>query len=153
MNFSECMSPVIINSNNVNVPNTSNSQSEVAMSLLVEDKAISAHSFNNSDFEVVLSTAKVMVFDKHGNAQVARVLLDAGSQSNSVRKDLLESLGLDVDKINMSIMGINVSVSKSNQSVTITFKSKYNDMFEKLKFVILNQITDNLQRFQSIRLY
>jgi len=39
--------------------------------------------------------------------------------------DLVESLGLDVDKINMSIMGINGSVSKSNQSVTITFKSKY----------------------------
>jgi len=153
LNFknSECMSPVINNpnnnSNNVNVPNTSNSQSEVAMSFLVEDKAISAHSFNNSDFEVVLSTAKVMVFDKHGNAQEARVLLDAGSQSNFVRKDLVESLGLNVDKINMSIMGINGSVSKSNQSVTITFKSKYNDMFEKLKFVILNQITDNLPTF------
>jgi len=52
------MSPVINNpnnnSNNVNVPNTSNSQGEVAVSFLVEDKAISAHSFNNSDFEVIL---------------------------------------------------------------------------------------------------
>lgn len=147
LNFKNTENNVSNNSCKVNFSENSDSQNEDTAVVSSANQSIIAHSFDHHNNEILLSTAKVLVFDKYGKMHEARALLDCGSQSNFVRKELVQSLGLKVDHINMSIVGISGSVSNSTLSVTIKFKSKHNEVSEKLKFIILDQITNHLPTF------
>ena len=62
--------------------------------------SLKLHSTNN----VLLSTAIVFVIDQAGNRQLARVLLDAGSQINFYTESFVKKLRLNLTKSNIQIL-------------------------------------------------
>ncbi|KAJ8953739.1 hypothetical protein NQ318_015395 [Aromia moschata] len=61
---------------------------------------------------VLLSTARVQVFDRFEKPHFARVLLDSGSQSCFITKSMCERLGLQQENANLSVFGISNARSK-----------------------------------------
>lgn len=94
--------------------------------------------------DVLLPTALVYVRDYHGNQLKVRILLDSGSQSNFIRKDLVQQLQLKGRKINFPISGINKSSSYVTEEVTLTLHSRVSDYKCRIVCLVLPNITDNL---------
>ncbi|XP_025829367.1 uncharacterized protein LOC112904173 [Agrilus planipennis] len=57
--------------------------------------------------EVLLSTARIYIFDQHSNRRECRVLLDSASQSNFITERLANMLQLQKRVINMPVLGLN----------------------------------------------
>lgn len=116
-----------------------------------ENVSVSTHSANNirsvKDSEVLLSIAKVLVYDKSENTHEVRALLDCGSQSNFITSDLAKLLNLNQKEVNLSIVGINSSISKSTKLVEIKLQSKFCNFQESLSCFILNKIAGNLPMY------
>lgn len=94
-------------------------------------QVISAFSSNAN--QVFLPTACAQILDFDGNCHNIRILLDSGSQSNFLKKNLCEKLNLPVEPANISVSGIgnnfshvrsrcnvNVSVVHSNFKIFIS---------------------------------
>ena len=113
-----------------------------------ERKVSSINIYSNlnsiSEGEVLLSTAVVFVMDQKGTQHEVRALLDCGSQSNFITSKLVTKLGLKLNEENISIVGINSTMSTSTKSVQTSVISKYNGFAVKLSFLVLNQITNDL---------
>lgn len=111
-------------------------------------KSVNTHTIDRiSGGEVLLSTVRILVSDKNGKFHEVRALLDSGSQSNFITNDLVNSLGLNVNEINMSISGINNSITKSTKFVELTIQSKYCSFSANLQFFVLTKIASNLPTF------
>lgn len=93
---------------------------------------------------VFLPTATVMVFDTHGNAHQARALLDSGSQSNFITRELKEKLNLSCSRLNMEIYGINNKMTNIKEQVAIKIKSRFNGFTTNMNCLILEKITDSI---------
>lgn len=94
--------------------------------------------------EVVLSTALIHVTDMEGNIHVCRALLDCGSQSNFIRKDLFNKLRLPSIKSNISVTGIGQLSSAVNIAARVRISSRYNGYTTILNCLVLDNITENL---------
>lgn len=100
------------------------------------------HCFNGTF--TILSTAMVYIYDKHNQPVLCRALLDSGSQSNFLTKDLQNKLQLHTHKINMPIVGITSAVTNISESVKTKIKSSvYNNEFH-LPFLVIDRITENI---------
>ncbi|XP_023311029.1 uncharacterized protein LOC111691852 [Anoplophora glabripennis] len=67
--------------------------------------------------EILLSTALVLIKDKFGKSHECRALLDSGSQSNFLTKELCDRLQLSVRKTNVPVAGnINLADTTFNKS-------------------------------------
>ncbi|KAJ8982110.1 hypothetical protein NQ317_002337 [Molorchus minor] len=95
---------------------------------------------------ILLSTAKVHIFDTYGNIHECNVLLDSGSQPNFITKSLVKKLKLDEKAYNMFIHVINNSVSSNVKSkCEVQIKSRCNKEFSlTISCLVLPQITGNL---------
>lgn len=110
--------------------------------------SVNAHNANNSfNSEVLLSTAKVLVFDTNGQSHELRALLDCGSQSNFISNNAVQRLGVNTNEINLSVTGINSSVTKCTRSVWLKIQSKFNSFSVNLQFFVLNKISNKLPIF------
>lgn len=122
-------------------------KSEIETKTVPQSETVNTHSHNSVEFnesEVLLSTAEVLVVDNTGATHKVRALLDSGSQSSFISSKLVNKLNLETSEVNMSIMGINTSITKANKVVKICIKSKFNEFSVQLKFIVLNKITNNL---------
>lgn len=99
---------------------------------------------NKNRPQVLLSTALVIIYDKSGKPHVCRALLDSGSQSNLVTKELCEKLQLTKHEANVSITGISLNRSQITESIYATIKSRVNEFKSKLPFLVLDRITERL---------
>ncbi|KYN30177.1 hypothetical protein ALC57_00365 [Trachymyrmex cornetzi] len=92
--------------------------------------------------QVLLSTARVYVFDINGRQHSCRVLLDPGSQSNLVTKALVDKLHLSSSVVNVPISGINQNKIHISQSITLVIQSRYNNKRFELNCLVLQKITE-----------
>jgi len=67
---------------------------------------------------IMLSTAVVFAYDNKSSRKSCRVLLDSGSQANFISQRFLEILGLKTRSSNISITGINKTVTERTFQVT-----------------------------------
>lgn len=105
---------------------------------------IIAHSSQTQNTQTLLSTAIVNILDKNGNAIKCRALLDAGSQSCFMTKNLFNNLKLHSSKINMPINGISQISTLIKNKTQATIKSLQNNFTQNLSFLIIDKITDNI---------
>ncbi|XP_025997184.1 uncharacterized protein LOC113005617 [Solenopsis invicta] len=79
----------------------------------------------NSSFSI-LSTAVVHAFDVNGSLHSCRVLLDCGSEINLMLKRFLDTLGIISRPSNITISGVNGTITTANQKVTLKLQSRMN---------------------------
>jgi hypothetical protein len=108
-------------------------------------KSQESHQSNQSSSknqEVVLPTAIVRVFDCNGIHKLCRVLIDNGSQSNFISNDLVRSLNLKKEDVNMSINGLSGKVAtRIKKKVQVTVQSRLNEKSFELECNIVNKVS------------
>jgi len=98
--------------------------------------------------QVLLSTASLLIHDLHGETYKCRALLDSGSQSNFITRQLCDKLKLKHKTINETIMGINDTPISAVQQVNAIIQSRTSAYQAKLPFLIIDRITGRLPTFQ-----
>ncbi|XP_026671887.1 uncharacterized protein LOC113464700 [Ceratina calcarata] len=89
--------------------------------------------------EVLLGTAKIIVVDNFGSS--CRALLDAGSQTHFVTKELAKDLRLKEHYINLSFSCLEQLTTSAKQMVNLKFGSNDRKFMTKDTFVVLDSIT------------
>ncbi|KAJ8954661.1 hypothetical protein NQ317_012930 [Molorchus minor] len=90
----------------------------------------------NIQGQVLLSTAMVQILDKNNVAHSVRVLLDAGSQSCFITDNLRERLELDTIDTEVTISGINNTISRITKICKVTIHSNHNDFHVTLNCLL-----------------
>ncbi|KYN02007.1 hypothetical protein ALC62_07184 [Cyphomyrmex costatus] len=93
---------------------------------------------------VFIATAKIYVMDNEGNLRVCRAMLDPGSQSNIITKDLARKLQLKGNKVNVPISGISQTQITVKESTSIRIKSMHNEFSTELDCLIMPTITERM---------
>ena len=115
---------------------------------------LSAHSSNNDNHMVLLSTAQVYALSKHNKHIECRALLDNGSQSNFITREFVKKLNLSSSKINFNVVGINSDSLKIAFKTKTKIKSMHSDYEKVIEFLIIDQISGNIpQRSIDIAKY
>lgn len=125
--------------NQMPLPDDTSEQSESNL-----NSPVSVHHSTFQDNQVLLSTAIVFISDATGRLHECKILLDSGSQSNFVSKELCDKLKLSKQKINIPISGLGQARTNISYKVDATIKSKINNYKCNLSFLVIDQITDNL---------
>jgi len=94
--------------------------------------------------QVLLATALVEVVDVQGKVHVCRALLDSGSMSNFITKNLANKLQLPQDKVDISVSGLVETRAHVSKACDIQVKSLHSSFKTKFRCLILTQITDKL---------
>ncbi|XP_050055037.1 uncharacterized protein LOC114131043 [Aphis gossypii] len=102
---------------------------------------VTTHAAQSADVHVLLSTAIIRIYDKFNKPVLARALLDSGSQSNFITKELSNKLGLAHKSINCEITGVNKSKSYSTHSVLTKIQSRSAENQYMLNFLTVPKIT------------
>lgn len=99
---------------------------------------------------VILSTSQVIVKDKNNQTHMIRALLDSGSQSNFITKQVAEKLDLPTQNIDLEVLGFNESVTKITKLWKLKIQSKDSTYSTSLScFIVPNicklptQVTNN----------
>lgn len=98
----------------------------------------------SNNFQVLLSTAIINVFDSRGQIHDCRALIDVGSQSNFITENMTQKLGLNLKSVNITIGGISQSANKISKSATLKIKSRVNAFSSNIDCLVLSKITENL---------
>lgn len=102
--------------------------------------------FISSPF-VILSTALVNILNKEGKYVTCRALLDGGSQSNFVSKEMFETLNIDPLNVKIRVVGINGYASNICNAIKTKINSRFsNDCFD-LQFLVTDKITTDTPQF------
>ncbi|XP_071643023.1 uncharacterized protein [Temnothorax longispinosus] len=110
--------------------------------------ALVTHASNSSDREhIMLSTAVVDVFNTQGIATRCRILLDCGSQANFITREYMNALRLQPRSLDVSISGINETITKSTQAVRVKLQSRFNSFTATIECIVTDQITGKLPEF------
>lgn len=94
--------------------------------------------------EIFLSTAIINVQAKDGKLLQARVLLDPGSQSTFISKNLKQKLDLDVFKINTNVNSINQSTMLMQLACKTVIHSMQDEYLSEVHCLIIPNITSVL---------
>lgn len=101
----------------------------------------------HSKSEVLLSTAVVQVEDSEGRLHYCRALLDSGSQSSFISRELYDKLKLPAKKIDMTILGIGQGAVDITQLVKINIKSTKNDFKVRHSVLVINKISGRIPSY------
>lgn len=93
---------------------------------------------------VFLSTVVLVVRDLHGGKQLARALLDNGSQANIMSERLCQMLNLKRRSANVPISGIGQSETRARFIVNTTVSSRIQDFSVGMEFLVLQKVTSEL---------
>jgi len=105
---------------------------------------ISAHASQINHDQIFLLTAVVRVVNKAGVTILCRALLDSGSENNSIREEIAQSLGIKRTPINCSVIGIEGSRHVAKSSTIIQFKSRVLDYQTDVECIVLPKLTNNI---------
>lgn len=105
---------------------------------------INAHAAQGHNTLVLLATAVVLIEKKNGEFIQCRALLDGGSQSNFITSDLVNSLDLDLERIQFPITGIGEKVTNISRKVHAKVKSRFTKFSSMLSFLVLDNITGHI---------
>lgn len=100
--------------------------------------------FCSTTTQVLLPTATGKVQDSTGNYQSLRILLDSGSQSNFLRADTCNRLGLGTSSANVFVTGLNNSNTNIKTKCELELHSQHSNFKIKLSCLILDQITGSV---------
>ncbi|MGH9701298.1 MAG: DUF1759 domain-containing protein, partial [Candidatus Acidiferrales bacterium] len=119
-----------------NFVNNSNNSSE---------NSINTHCSNQfAKTSVLLGTAEIFIKDSTNNFLKCRALLDGGSQSNFITKNLAEKLQIKTNKSYLPIIGIGGNQTGINHNINTEVKSMHNNFQRNLTFLIIDRITNNI---------
>ncbi|XP_039303428.1 uncharacterized protein LOC120357330 [Solenopsis invicta] len=106
---------------------------------------LAAHALGsiNSSFSI-LSTAVVHAFDINGSPHSCRVLLDCGSEINLISKRFLDTLGIISRPSNITISGVNGTISTANQKVNLKLQSRINSYTATIECIVADKVTDRM---------
>jgi hypothetical protein len=105
---------------------------------------VNNHAFLRNKF-VLLSTAIVLVKNSSNQYVECRALLDAGSQSNFISEHMVTKLNLNLHKTNLTVGGINQTISTITQSTKVIMKSRVDQSIcEQFKCFVVPKITEDL---------
>nr|CAH7762057.1 unnamed protein product [Callosobruchus chinensis] len=91
--------------------------------------------------QILLSTALIEVQDSDGNWNVARALLDSGSQSCYITEELCSKLNLNKSKIDFAVSGLNNNVFAIKSKSFVRFRSTRENYTKTISCYILPTIT------------
>ncbi|XP_055590095.1 uncharacterized protein LOC129742245 [Uranotaenia lowii] len=97
-----------------------------------------------SSSKVFLSTVVVAIRDQNGEKQLARALLDNGSQVNVMSERLCQMLKLKRRAICVPITGVGQSESTARHAVSTMISSRVTDFSIGLDFLVLQRVTSEL---------
>ncbi|XP_058456335.1 uncharacterized protein LOC131433760 [Malaya genurostris] len=122
------------------------SGSEAEEHQTIEEEAVASYSVGKKGCasNVFLSTVVMAVQDQHGNKQLARALLDNGSQANIMSERLCQILKLKPRLVNIPICGIGQTESRAKQAVRTIISSRVTDFSVGVDFLVLHRVTSEL---------
>lgn len=94
--------------------------------------------------EVLLSTALVKLVDAHNREHLARAVLDSGSTSCLMTERMCQRLNLPVNRVDVSVLGINNASSHIGKMCRVPMKSLSETFYTNLQCFILPTITDKV---------
>nr|CAH7767395.1 unnamed protein product [Callosobruchus chinensis] len=100
--------------------------------------ALSAYSSRNYG---LLSTALVRVVGTNGKSFIVRAVLDSGSQSSYLIADLCDTLGIQKEIINLTVEGINNTVSQIKFKCSVELQSLSHDYKKVIDCLVVPEIT------------
>nr|CAH7742265.1 unnamed protein product [Callosobruchus chinensis] len=100
--------------------------------------ALSAYSSRNY---ALLSTALVRVVGTNGKSFIVRAVLDSGSQSSYLIADLCDTLGIQKEKMNLTVEGINNTVSQIKFKCSVELQSLSHDYKKVIDCLVVPEIT------------
>ncbi|XP_062713939.1 uncharacterized protein LOC134290759 [Aedes albopictus] len=93
---------------------------------------------------VLLLTAMVHLLDKFGHPVPCRAFLDCGAQTNLLSTSMFVKLGFDGLPVNVDIVGVSSTRSKSNCLVDVRLRSQCSDYQTTLQCLVTAKITNPL---------
>ncbi|XP_050516200.1 uncharacterized protein LOC126891064 [Diabrotica virgifera virgifera] len=126
-------------------PQQSNLNTEDAITSTLELTNNSNISCNHAHINnVLLSTALINVKDSSDNLHVCRVLLDSGSQSNFISKNLCDKLKIPLYSTQANIFGINQVTTPVKYRCTISFSSLCSEFKHTISCLMLPSICSKI---------
>ncbi|XP_050508161.1 uncharacterized protein LOC114343607 [Diabrotica virgifera virgifera] len=119
------------NNDSENEPNKVKLSTNTSENNVNRNEIVLKNNCSNNDY-VLLSTAKVRVYDRYGNTHIARVILDSGSQSCFITEDFLRienTFGLNISPTILALFDF----FESNRQFWTLGKFKISENQEKLK--------------------
>lgn len=110
----------------------------------LQPPTISTHCNESSSSFILLSTAVIYIYDFQGNPIKCRALLDSGSQSNFLTRELYKKLNLKSISINLPVMGINSSLTNISQKTQAKIQSIHNNYNVTISLLIIDKITESI---------
>jgi len=96
------------------------------------DTAVIAHTTRRTESVVFIATVQIYVMDNEGQLRICRAMLDPGSQSNIITKNLVKKLKLKSNKVTVSISGINQTQVIAKNFIDIHIKSMHSEFVTEL---------------------
>lgn len=93
---------------------------------------------------VLLSTAVVNMEDVSGKSHKCRALLDSGSQSSFISRELRDKLGLPLQQTNSFIQGIGQGLCNVRHYVNGKIGSRFEDFVLKTSFLVIENISGKI---------
>lgn len=126
--------------------NIATENAEVEQTAAMEEPAVGSFSVEakTGPSHIFLSTVVLVVKDRNGDKQLARALLDNGSQVNIMSERLCQTLKLKRRAVNVSIYGIGQAESKARHAVSATIGSRMTDYTIGMDFLVLQKVTTEL---------
>lgn len=99
------------------------------------------HNESEGSDQVLLATALVDVRNQSGQKQMARILLDSGSQVNFITEELAKGLNLKRYRHDIKLSGIGNSQLTARHAVQTTICSRINSFEMVVEFIVLKSIS------------
>lgn len=109
----------------------------------VANSACSAQNKSTSQ-QILLATVKLTLISAYGKPIEAKALLDCGSQTSFISRELCKKLNYCPYSRNLQISGISDSSVSANQMIDIVLNSKIENKQFKTSCAVLNKITSSL---------
>lgn len=127
-------------SNNINSKNTINSPAIDNPSEQLGETSCVSYTHN----QILLPTARVLISDIFNNYHECVALLDSGSQSNFISKQLCNKLGLKQQAVHIPITGISETVTKITHRTSANIRSRVNNFTTNLQCLVLDRISERI---------
>ncbi|XP_062704653.1 uncharacterized protein LOC134286958 [Aedes albopictus] len=100
---------------------------------------------NGSDAEECDVAQEVLAIrDQNGNKQLARALLDNGSEANIMTERMCQILKLKRRSVNVPVCGVGESETRARHAVSTIISSRVTDFAVEVNFLVLQRVTSDL---------